>query len=143
MAELQAGDGKPVTDQWLPPFVVTGEDGKPVGTIEVSSSSSTAVTRCYRFGFKPCVIEGHCNRCCVCCLQDGDAVVLFNFRADRMVEISKAFEYEDFNAFDRKRFPKAGFFIPTGVPDAFHLTLRIFFGTPLLAWCQCDSALQP
>ena len=39
-------------------------------------------------------------------MQDGDAVVLFNFRADRMVEISKAFEYEEFNAFDRKRFPK-------------------------------------
>ena len=38
--------------------------------------------------------------------QDGDAVALFNFRSDRMVEISKAFEYEDFNAFDRKRFPK-------------------------------------
>ena len=33
--------------------------------------------------------------------------VLFNFRADRMVEISKAFEYEDFNSFDRKRWPKA------------------------------------
>ncbi len=33
-------------------------------------------------------------------------VVLFNFRSDRMVEISKAFEYEDFKAFDRKRFPK-------------------------------------
>lgn len=39
-------------------------------------------------------------------MQDGDAVALFNFRSDRMVEISKAFEYEDFNAFDRKRFPK-------------------------------------
>lgn len=26
-------DGKPVTDQWLPPFVIE-EDGKPVGTIE-------------------------------------------------------------------------------------------------------------
>ena len=39
-------------------------------------------------------------------IQDGDAVALFNFRSDRMVEISKAFEYEDFNAFDRKRFPK-------------------------------------
>ena len=25
-----------MSDQWLPPFVVTGEDGKPVGTIEVS-----------------------------------------------------------------------------------------------------------
>ena len=34
-------------------------------------------------------------------------MVLFNFRSDRMVEISKAFEYEEFNAFDRKRFPKA------------------------------------
>ena len=32
--------------------------------------------------------------------------MLFNFRSDRMVEISKAFEYEEFKAFDRKRFPK-------------------------------------
>ena len=32
--------------------------------------------------------------------------MLFNFRADRMVQISKAFEYEDFDAFDRVRFPK-------------------------------------
>jgi len=32
---LQAGDRKPVTDQWQAPFVVTGEDGKAVGTIEV------------------------------------------------------------------------------------------------------------
>lgn len=39
-------------------------------------------------------------------IEDDDAVVLFNFRADRMVQISKAFEYEHFDAFDRKRFPK-------------------------------------
>ena len=39
-------------------------------------------------------------------LQDEDAVVLFNFRADRMVEISKAFEYPDFSIFDRVRYPK-------------------------------------
>ncbi len=39
-------------------------------------------------------------------VQDNDAVVLFNYRSDRMVEISKAFEYEDFKAFDRVRFPK-------------------------------------
>ncbi len=37
--------------------------------------------------------------------------MLFNFRADRMVEISKAFEYEEFNAFDRKRFPKVCFLL--------------------------------
>ncbi len=36
------------------------------------------------------------------------AVVLFNFRADRMVEISKAFEYPDFDIFDRERYPKVG-----------------------------------
>lgn len=42
-------------------------------------------------------------------IQDDDAVVLFNFRADRMVEIAKAFEYEDFNSFDRKRYPKTNF----------------------------------
>eukprot|EP00878_Enallax_costatus_P000358 GHUV01000442.1.p1 GENE.GHUV01000442.1~~GHUV01000442.1.p1 ORF type:complete len:532 (+),score=190.31 GHUV01000442.1:68-1597(+) len=39
-------------------------------------------------------------------IEDGDAVVLFNFRADRMVEISKAFEYPDFDIFDRERYPK-------------------------------------
>jgi 2,3-bisphosphoglycerate-independent phosphoglycerate mutase len=61
----------PVSDQWLPPFVIVDEAGKPVGTVE-----------------------------------DGDAVVLFNFRADRMVEISKAFEYADFSNFDRERYPK-------------------------------------
>lgn len=41
-----------------------------------------------------------------CVDQFVPAQVLFNFRADRMVEISKAFEYEDFDAFDRKRWPK-------------------------------------
>ena len=35
-------------------------------------------------------------------------MVLFNFRADRMVEMSKALEYEEFKNFDRKRWPKVG-----------------------------------
>ncbi|KAG1669328.1 hypothetical protein FOA52_014890 [Chlamydomonas sp. UWO 241] len=60
-----------VSDQNIDAFVIVGEDGKPVGTVE-----------------------------------DGDAVVLFNFRADRMVAMSKALEYEDFKSFDRERFPK-------------------------------------
>ena len=41
-------------------------------------------------------------------MQDGDAVVIFNFRADRVLELSRAFEYEKFDKFDRKRHPKAG-----------------------------------
>jgi 2,3-bisphosphoglycerate-independent phosphoglycerate mutase len=35
-------------------------------------------------------------------IQDGDAVIFFNFRGDRAIEISRAFEEEDFQAFDRK-----------------------------------------
>ena len=31
----QEGGGKPVSDQWLPPFVIVDDAGKPVGTIEV------------------------------------------------------------------------------------------------------------
>jgi len=38
---------------------------------------------------------------------DGDAVVIFNFRSDRVIEISKAFEFGDeFTKFDRVRVPK-------------------------------------
>ncbi|KAK7350346.1 hypothetical protein VNO77_08868 [Canavalia gladiata] len=37
---------------------------------------------------------------------DGDAVVTLNFRADRMVMIAKALEYENFDKFDRVRYPK-------------------------------------
>lgn len=39
-------------------------------------------------------------------IMDGDAVVTFNFRADRMVMLAKALEYKDFDKFDRVRFPK-------------------------------------
>ncbi|KAG6745459.1 2,3-bisphosphoglycerate-independent phosphoglycerate mutase [Populus alba x Populus x berolinensis] len=39
-------------------------------------------------------------------IKDGDAVVTFNFRADRMTMLAKALEYEDFDKFDRVRVPK-------------------------------------
>ncbi|KAE8786192.1 2,3-bisphosphoglycerate-independent phosphoglycerate mutase [Hordeum vulgare] len=39
-------------------------------------------------------------------IVDGDAVVTFNFRADRMVMLAKAFEFPDFDKFDRVRVPK-------------------------------------
>lgn len=38
-------------------------------------------------------------------IKDGDAVVFFNFRGDRAIEISRAFEENDFNEFDRERYP--------------------------------------
>ncbi|KVH95002.1 2,3-bisphosphoglycerate-independent phosphoglycerate mutase-like [Cynara cardunculus var. scolymus] len=58
-------------DQYLPPFVIADESGKPVGPI-----------------------------------VDGDAVVTFNFRADRMTMLAQALEYEKFDKFDRVRVPK-------------------------------------
>jgi 2,3-bisphosphoglycerate-independent phosphoglycerate mutase len=38
-------------------------------------------------------------------IQDGDAVVLFNFRGDRAIEISRAFDDPELRAFDRVRRP--------------------------------------
>jgi 2,3-bisphosphoglycerate-independent phosphoglycerate mutase len=38
-------------------------------------------------------------------IEDGDAVVFFNFRGDRAIEISMAFEQDDLGQFDRKRRP--------------------------------------
>ncbi len=39
-------------------------------------------------------------------IEDHDSVVLFNFRGDRAIEISKAFDDVDFDHFDRVRMPK-------------------------------------
>lgn len=38
-------------------------------------------------------------------IEDGDGVVLFNFRGDRAIEISQAFDEDDFVGFDRIRRP--------------------------------------
>jgi len=61
------------TDQYLPAFTITDENG-PVGTI-----------------------------------KDGDSVILFNFRGDRAIEITRAFEKDDFKYFDRERRPDVVF----------------------------------
>ncbi|MDA7968126.1 MAG: 2,3-bisphosphoglycerate-independent phosphoglycerate mutase [Gammaproteobacteria bacterium] len=63
-----------VNDQYLEPFVITGEDGEPRGA-----------------------------------MRDGDAVVLFNFRGDRAIEISRALEEKDFREFDRGEMPELFF----------------------------------
>ncbi|MCU0848605.1 MAG: 2,3-bisphosphoglycerate-independent phosphoglycerate mutase [Spirochaetes bacterium] len=38
-------------------------------------------------------------------INDGDSVIFFNFRGDRAIEISRAFEEDDFTQFDRERRP--------------------------------------
>lgn len=61
-------------DQFNPPFVVVGADGKPVGK-----------------------------------MVDGDAVINWNFRGDRAIQISKAFCHANFNKFDRVEVPKVNY----------------------------------
>ncbi len=39
-------------------------------------------------------------------IEDNDSVVFFNFRGDRAIEISRAFEEVEFTKFDRIKFPK-------------------------------------
>ncbi len=52
----------------------------------------------------PFVIAKDCKP--VGTIEDGDAVVFFNFRGDRAIEITRAFEEENFDKFDRIRVPK-------------------------------------
>jgi len=42
-------------------------------------------------------------------INDGDAVIFFDFRGDRAIEISRAFEEKDFHEFERVRYPKVFF----------------------------------
>ncbi|HZJ88343.1 MAG TPA: 2,3-bisphosphoglycerate-independent phosphoglycerate mutase [Sphaerochaeta sp.] len=42
-------------------------------------------------------------------IEDNDSVILFNFRGDRALELTKAFEADEFTHFDRKRRPKVEF----------------------------------
>ncbi len=42
-------------------------------------------------------------------IEDGDSVVFFNFRGDRAIEISRAFEEDDFDVFDRRRHPRVAY----------------------------------
>ncbi len=42
-------------------------------------------------------------------IVDGDSVVFFNFRGDRAIEISRAFDEKDFDKFDRVVYPKVIF----------------------------------
>lgn len=42
-------------------------------------------------------------------IRDGDAVLFFNFRGDRAIELSRAFDEEDFSAFERGPRPEVFF----------------------------------
>ncbi|KAI5056844.1 hypothetical protein GOP47_0028662 [Adiantum capillus-veneris] len=53
---------------------------------------------------------------------DGDAIVTFNFRANRMIMLAKALEYANFHNFDRVRVPKIHYTMKRGSMLCFQLS---------------------
>lgn len=54
-------------------------------------------------------------------IEDGDGVIFFNFRGDRAIELSRAFDEDDFNEFNRKR-----------VPDVFYAGMMQYDGDAMI-----------
>ncbi len=65
-------------------------------------------------------------------IVDGDAVVLFNFRGDRAIEICRAFTEEDFSVFDRVRFPKTFFAGMMEYDGDLHIPPRYLVSPPVI-----------
>jgi len=65
-------------------------------------------------------------------VRDGDAVVLFNFRGDRAIEMTQAFEDEEFPHFDRGRRPDALFVGMMQYDGDLHLPARFLVEPPVI-----------
>lgn len=63
-------------------------------------------------------------------IEDGDAVVLFNFRGDRAIELSRAFDDAEFSAFDRVRVPRVVFAGMTEYDGDLHVPRRFLVSPP-------------
>jgi 2,3-bisphosphoglycerate-independent phosphoglycerate mutase len=56
-------------------------------------------------------------------MVDGDQVICYNFRADRARELTTALTQQDFNGFERPRFPKVGYVCMTEYERSLNLPL--------------------
>lgn len=65
-------------------------------------------------------------------MADGDAVVMFNFRGDRAIEISRAFEEDDFAPFDRVRRPDVLYAGMMEYDGDLHIPRRYLVTPPLI-----------
>lgn len=54
-------------------------------------------------------------------VEDGDAVIFYNFRSDRARQLTRAFTESDFEGFDRKRLDNLEFVMMSPYDDAFDL----------------------
>lgn len=64
-------------------------------------------------------------------IQDGDAVVYIDFRADRAIEMAQAFTYNDFPHFDRVKRPDVYFAGMTEYNEDLHVPEHVLVGSPV------------
>ncbi len=67
-------------------------------------------------------------------IVDGDSVVFFNFRGDRAIEISRAFEEENFPYFDRVRKPRVCYAGMLEYDGDLHIPKRYLVTPPLIRY---------
>ena len=63
-------------------------------------------------------------------IQDGDAVIYIDFRADRAIEMAQAFTYDDFPHFDRVKRPDVYFAGMTEYNEDLHVPAHVLVGSP-------------
>ena len=113
---IASGGGRMVTtmDRYNADWSVVkrGWDAHVLGKARGFSSAAEAVETMYAEDpqstdqYLPAFVIVDADGSPVGTIQDGDGVVNFNFRGDRAIEISRAFEEREFDAFDRGRLPE-------------------------------------
>lgn len=112
---IASGGGRMITtmDRYSADWSVVhrGWQAHVLGKARQFSSAEEAVSTYYAEDSK--ITDQYLHAFVVCAgdkpvgtIEDGDSVVFFNFRGDRAIEISRAFDEEDFKEFDRERFPR-------------------------------------
>ena len=79
----------------------------------------------------PFVIERDGKACGT--IEDGDSVLLFNFRGDRALELTQAFEDTDFKPFDRVRYPSVTYAGMLEYDGDLHIPSRYLVSPPQIA----------
>ncbi len=65
-------------------------------------------------------------------ILDGDQVVYFNFRGDRAIEISRAFDEENFSYFDREFVPKVDYYGMMEYDGDLHIPKKFLVNPPMI-----------
>ncbi|MFC1548898.1 2,3-bisphosphoglycerate-independent phosphoglycerate mutase [Candidatus Omnitrophota bacterium] len=115
---IASGGGRMVTtmDRYNADWSVVkrGWDAHVLGNARTFSSAREAIETYYRED--PTITDQYMDSFVVeedgkpvGSIMDGDSVVFFNFRGDRAIEISRAFDEKDLSEFDREKYPSVKF----------------------------------